>query len=41
MDKDGSFDVKTYDHKDESARVHQSVEPDESSDDEELKKLED
>ena len=41
MDKDGSFDVKTYDLKDVSARVHQSVEPDDSSDDEELKKLED
>lgn len=35
------FDVKTYDLKDVSARVHQSVEPDDSSDDEELKKLED
>lgn len=41
MDKDGSFDVKTYDLKGVSARVHQSVEPDDSSDDEELKKLED
>lgn len=39
MDKDGSFDVKTYDLKDVSARVHQSVEPDDSSDDEELKNL--
>ena len=41
MDKDGSFDVKTYDLNDVSARVHQSEEPDDSSDDEELKKLED
>ena len=41
MDKDGSFDVKTYDLKDVSARVHQSVELDDSVDDAELKKLED
>ena len=41
MDKDGSFEIKTYDLSDVSARVHQSVEPDDSADDAELKKLED